>query len=169
MGEIRKAAPKGAAIFWDNAGRNEFEEILPVLADGARIVVMSGLHSRPVPPVGELYTRDISIHGFVISKASSSDLGAAARVINSLLAAGRLRTRIGATLPLRDAARAHRLQERPVARTVRGAASSFCHDRRAAAAGMPRRRAAYGRVPAVRRQGGRDDSRHIIDRRKNCA
>lgn len=111
MGEVRKAAPEGAAIFWDNAGRNEFEEILPVLADGGRIVVMSGQHGRPVLPIGALYTRDISIHGFVISKASSSDLGAAARVINSLLAAGRLRTRIGATLPLSDAARAHRLQE----------------------------------------------------------
>lgn len=108
---IRRAAPEGASIYWDNAGRNEFAEMFPVLADGARIVVMSGFQGRPVLPVGELYTRDISIHGFVISKASPGDLRAAAKVINTLLAADRLRTRVGVRLPLSEAARAHRLQE----------------------------------------------------------
>ncbi|HEX6468955.1 MAG TPA: hypothetical protein VF069_07635 [Streptosporangiaceae bacterium] len=49
--------------------------------------------------------------GFVISKASTADLAAAAATINTLLARGRLRTRIGATLPLTGAAEAHRLQE----------------------------------------------------------
>ena len=81
------------------------------LADGARIIVMAGLNSRPQVALGKLYTRDISIHGFVISNASVSDLADAATLINRLLSDGRLRSRIATTLPLADAAHAHRLQE----------------------------------------------------------
>lgn len=120
---LAEAAPEGVDLFWDNAGANDVEGVLPVLAHGARIIVMSGLDSRPTVPIGRLYTRDISIHGFAISNASVSDLDTAAALINRLLAAGRLRTRIGATLPLADAAQAHRLQAaqgagRPLGRVI---------------------------------------------------
>ncbi|MEV0183183.1 NADPH:quinone reductase [Streptomyces sp. NPDC050625] len=120
---IAEAAPEGVNLFWDNTGANDIEGMLPLLAQGARVIVMSGLNSRPTVPMGKLYTRDISIHGFAISNASVSDLADAAALINRLLAAGRLRTRIGATLPLAEAAQAHRLQsaqgaDRPKGRIV---------------------------------------------------
>ncbi|WP_329244699.1 NADPH:quinone reductase [Actinoallomurus sp. NBC_01490] len=111
MDRVGEAVPEGAAIFWDNTGRNDIEAALPVLADGARIIVMSGPGSRPILPVGEIYTRDVSVHGFVISKASVADLRSAAATINALLAADRLHARVGTTLPLTRAADAHRLQE----------------------------------------------------------
>lgn len=114
---IEDAAPDGIDLFWDNSGENRFDVSLPLMAHGGRVIVMSGLGSRPVLPVGELYPRDLSIRGFAISNASISDLKSAARTINSLLARGGLRTRVGATLPLAEAAEAHRLQE---SREVRG-------------------------------------------------
>ncbi|MDX3054298.1 NADPH:quinone reductase [Streptomyces sp. NE06-03E] len=110
MAAISEAAPEGVNLFWDNAGVNDIEGVLPVLAHGARIIVMSGLGSRPEVPLGSLYTRDISLRGFAISNASVSDLHHAAALINKLLATGRLRARIGATLPLSRAAQAHFLQ-----------------------------------------------------------
>lgn len=106
--QVRAAAPEGIDVWWDNSGHNDFSQCLPLMALGGRVVVMSGLRgSSPVLPVGALYTRDIRLHGFAISNASTADLAAAARAINHLLAAGQLRARIGARFRLADAARAH--------------------------------------------------------------
>lgn len=117
---IGKVTPEGVDLFWDNSGINDIEGMLPVLAQGARVVVMSGLNSRPEIPMGKLYTRDVSLHGFVISNASVSDLSDAATLINRLLAAGCLRTRISATLSLAEAAEAHRLQSAQGADRLKG-------------------------------------------------
>ncbi|MEU4232498.1 NADPH:quinone reductase [Nonomuraea sp. NPDC026600] len=117
---IQDATPDGVDIFWDNSGENHIEATLPLLAQGGRIIVMAGLRSRPILPAGELYLRDISIRGFVISNASISDLQSAATTINGLLARDGLRTRIGATLSLSEAAEAHRLQESRGPDRVRG-------------------------------------------------
>ena len=109
--KVRDAATEagGADMYWDTSGRNEIETMLPALADGGRVIVLAGMGGRPVLPIGDLYTRDLSISGFAISNASADDLRAAATTINALLAAGRLRARTAATLPLREAAEAHRL------------------------------------------------------------
>ncbi|WP_336216193.1 NADPH:quinone reductase [Nonomuraea sp. LPB2021202275-12-8] len=117
---IQDATPGGVDIFWDNSGENDIEATLPLLAQGGRVIVVAGLRSRPTLPAGELYLRDMSIRGFAISNASISDLRSAATTINGLLAADGLRTRIGATLPLSDAAEAHRLQESRGPHRVRG-------------------------------------------------
>ena len=106
--QVRAVAPEGIDVWWDNSGRNDFAQCLPLMAMGGRVVVMSGLRSNsPVLPVGALYTRDIRLHGFAISNASTGDLAAAARAINRLLAAGQLRARVGARFRLADAAEAH--------------------------------------------------------------
>lgn len=72
-------------------------------------------------PVERLYR--LPDDGFAISNASVRDLDEAAALINRLLAAGQLRSRIGATLSLDEAARAHQLQaargaDRPKGRIV---------------------------------------------------
>jgi len=64
-------------------------------------------------PTRELYQKDASVLGFVISNASIADLADAAGAINALLAERRLRGRIGTRLRLPDAARAHRMLEDP--------------------------------------------------------
>jgi NADPH:quinone reductase-like Zn-dependent oxidoreductase len=108
---IAEVAPFGFDVYWEQSGAPDFDMIVPMMAPRGRIVVIAGLTARAELPVGALYTRDISLHGFAISNASASDLARAARAINRELASGRLRGRVRQTLRLADAARAHQMQE----------------------------------------------------------
>ncbi len=110
-GAVRDLAPGGVDVLWDCSGHHDFETTVPLLARGGRVVLTAGLHVRAVLPVGAVYTRDISVRGFVISNASAAELAEAAEDINHELARGRLKGRIRATLPLAEAARAHRMLE----------------------------------------------------------
>lgn len=111
--QIRKAAPEGVNVWWDNSGRNHFVQCLPLLAKGGRAVIMAGLQgASPTLPVGAMYTRDITLHGFAISNASVSDLAAAAKTINRLLSTDKLKARIGASYSLAEAAQAHAAMSR---------------------------------------------------------
>jgi NADPH:quinone reductase-like Zn-dependent oxidoreductase len=116
-GLIREAAPGGVDLWFDTSGHHDFRSAVPLLRKGASIVLMAGLADEVPLPVGALYTRDVSVHGFAISNASIDDLSAAAVAVNRLLEAGRLAVRAGATLRLDAAEEAHRLQEE---RAVRG-------------------------------------------------
>ncbi|WP_213450422.1 NADPH:quinone reductase [Rhizomonospora bruguierae] len=108
---VLEHSPGGVDAYIDAAGRNDVAAAVPMLAKRGRIVVLAGLRTRPVLPVGELYLKDCSIHGFAISQATTAELADAARTINRLLAAGRLRPRKVAWLPLSEAAEAHRRAE----------------------------------------------------------
>ena len=114
---IAAAAPDGVDVYLDTSGRHNFDAIIPVLGHGARIVLMAALDARPVLPVGAVYTRDISLLGFVISNASVSELAEAAKLINPLLAQGILRIRVAEVMSLADAAQAHSMVE---SRQVKG-------------------------------------------------
>ncbi|GAA3942583.1 NADPH:quinone reductase [Microbacterium soli] len=109
--QIARAAPDGIDVWWDNSGRHDFSALLPRMRQGGRVILMAGMTARPVLPIGAVYTRDISLLGFAISNASVTDLADSARVVNSLLAAGRLRARVGATFHLDETAAAHRAME----------------------------------------------------------
>lgn len=103
--------PSGVDVFLECSTHYDFAQTLPLLAHGGRFVIIAGLGATPALPVGELYVRDASLRGFVISNASVTDLEAAAGAVNRGLATGVLTPRIGARLSLADAAEAHRLQE----------------------------------------------------------
>jgi 2-desacetyl-2-hydroxyethyl bacteriochlorophyllide A dehydrogenase len=108
---LRDAAAAGADVYWDTSGHQDLEAILPLLAKGARVIVTAAAHARPTLPVQAYYTRDISVRTFAISNASTSDLATAARIVNARLADGTLKARVGARLPLSEAADAHRRLE----------------------------------------------------------
>ncbi|MDN6298335.1 MAG: NADPH:quinone reductase [Halomonas sp.] len=106
--QVREAAPRGVNVWWDCSGRHDFSRCLPLLAVGGRVVIMAGLQgATPTLPVGAMYTREITLHGFAISNATVSDLSRAASSVNQLLSAGQLKARIGATYALAEAATAH--------------------------------------------------------------
>nr|WP_300047102.1 NADPH:quinone reductase [uncultured Nocardioides sp.] len=109
--QIAISAPDGVDVWWDNSGRNDLAQALPLMRQGGRVVVMAGMGSMPQFRAGDLYTRDLRILGFAISNASVPDLAQAARVINDLLSDDRLRVRTGSVLDLSRAREAHELME----------------------------------------------------------
>jgi NADPH2:quinone reductase len=75
------------------------------------MVLMAGRDARPEFPVGPFYVKECSLHGFVMFKATAEEMRAAAEQINTWLADGKLKANISVTLPLSEAAAAHRIQE----------------------------------------------------------
>ncbi|SDB93507.1 NADPH:quinone reductase [Raineyella antarctica] len=106
---VGHAAPEGIDIWWDTSGLPDVETVLPLVRVGGSVVVTAAMAARPALPVGALYTRDLTLHGFAMSNATVEDLAAAAQVINHFLATATLRGRVAAALPLAQAARAHRM------------------------------------------------------------
>lgn len=111
MAELAELAPSGFDIWWDASGHHDLVACLPLMRMRGTVVIMAGMGTPTELPVGALYTRDLSLVGFAISNASVSELAAAARDINQLLAQKRLRARVGLTLPLAEASDSHRMLE----------------------------------------------------------
>lgn len=108
---IAAAVPDGIDLFLETSRHYVFQHTLPLLRRGGRFVVITGIGATVPLPLEELYLRDASLRGFVISNATVSDLAAAATAINDGIARGLLRVRIGTRLRLEEAAQAHRLVE----------------------------------------------------------
>jgi hypothetical protein len=80
-------------------------------ASGGKIIVTAGV--EPQPPKTSLlpiFTRDISVIGFVISLATATELADAAQAINRQLASGGFTTKAD-IMPLDKTAEAHALVE----------------------------------------------------------
>jgi NADPH:quinone reductase-like Zn-dependent oxidoreductase len=99
-------APAGVDVFWDTSGHNDFALAARVVAPGGGVLVTAAVGESPIP-LPRLYTRDITVSGFVISRASVADLAASAAMINQMLTEQRLTARIADRLPLSHTALAH--------------------------------------------------------------
>jgi NADPH:quinone reductase-like Zn-dependent oxidoreductase len=104
---VAAAAPRGVDVWWDNSGRGDLGVPLTHLAHGGRLVVVAGMATKAEFTLGQLYLKDASLHGFVISNASVADLAEAARAINAVVAAGGLQVRPPRVRDLAEAAAAH--------------------------------------------------------------
>ncbi|GAA2739942.1 MULTISPECIES: NADPH:quinone reductase [Kitasatospora] len=109
---LRAACPDGVDVHLDTSGANDLTGAVELLAPRGRIVLLAGARSTPVLPAGQLYMKDGSIRGFVISHATSAELAEAAGAINRALLGGRLRPRVLERLPLSAAAETHLRLER---------------------------------------------------------
>ncbi|GAA3872604.1 zinc-binding dehydrogenase [Streptomyces sedi] len=110
-GAVARAAPGGAALVVDAAGRNDLAWAVEVLAPRGRLVLLAGGAGggdRPVLPVAAFYQRDLTVRGFVISRATVDELAEAAVGVNRLLSAGRLASRRTAVRPLSAIVEEHR-------------------------------------------------------------
>jgi NADPH2:quinone reductase len=108
---VKEAAPAGIDIWWETVREPDFERAVPLLAPGARIIVMAGREAKPVFPIGPFYTRDCSLHGYVMFNAKPEHQSECAADLNRWLSTGLIEPLIGAELPMSEAAAAHRLQE----------------------------------------------------------
>lgn len=108
---INEAAPNGVNVFLETSKHYDFAQTLPLLARGARFILITSMGSPVQLPLEQLYLRDASLRGYTISTATITDLAEAARAINDGIARGLLKVRISTQLPLDDSAQAHRLME----------------------------------------------------------
>lgn len=105
--KLAEAAPGGIDVFWDTSGHHDFSLATSLVRPGGRVLLTAAASQVAELPVAELYTRDVSIHAFVISRAHVEDLAAAAARINGLVAAGALTARISEIVPLAAATDVH--------------------------------------------------------------
>lgn len=109
--ELHSAAPDGVNVFWETLREPDFDLTVAALAERGRMILMAGRDARPEFPVGPFYVKGCSVHGFVMFKATPAEQQQCASDINHWLLSGRIKPVIDRTLPLSEAAEAHRLQE----------------------------------------------------------
>ena len=108
---IERMAPGGVDVWWETLREPDFQRTISHLNMRGRMILMAGRDAHPVFPVGPFYVKDCSIHGFAMFNASPEEQKQAADDINGWMSEGKLRPRIDRTMPLAEAAAAHRLQE----------------------------------------------------------
>lgn len=108
---VLELAPQGVNVFWETLREPDLDFVVATLAERGRMVVMAGRDARPEFPLGPFYVKGCSLHGFAMFKSTAAEQQNCASDINHWLATGRLRAVIDRTLPLSQAAEAHRLQE----------------------------------------------------------
>ena len=101
----------GVNIWFETQSEHDMLRIVDLTAKRGRIIVMAGRQSRPVFPVGPFYARDLSMFGFAMFNATPAEQRICAEDMDRWLHEKKLKPIIGKTLPLSDAAAAHRLQE----------------------------------------------------------
>jgi NADPH2:quinone reductase len=102
---------RGVDVWVETQREPDFDRTVALMAQRGRIVVMAGRQARPPFPVGPFYVKGLSLYGFAMFNASAAEQRHCAEDINRWLAQDKLRPLVGRTLPLSEAAAAHRLLE----------------------------------------------------------
>jgi len=102
---------QGVNVWYETLREPDFLRTVPLMARRGRIVVIAGRQAQPVFPLGPFYVNDLSLFGFAMFNATPQEQHRCADNINRWLAEKKLKALIGQTLPLSEAAAAHRLQE----------------------------------------------------------
>ena len=82
-----------------------------MLRPGGRILVTAGREPQPPTPLWPLYTRVVSVVGFVISLATTAELAGAARAINVRLGGAGFAMTVNDVLTLEKTGQAHAMVE----------------------------------------------------------
>jgi NADPH2:quinone reductase len=101
----------GVHVWYETLREPDFVRTVDLLAFRGRMIVMAGRQAQPIFPVGPFYTKDLTLYGFAMFRASPEEQRVCADDMNRWLQEGKLQPVIGVTLPLKEAAAAHRLQE----------------------------------------------------------
>lgn len=101
----------GIDIWWETQREPTFDRTVGLMKKRGRIILMAGRDARPEFPVGPFYVNDLRLIGFAMFNASPDEQRQCAEEINRWATSGQWMPLIGETLPLSEAAEAHRLQE----------------------------------------------------------
>jgi len=102
---------RGVNVWFETQREPDFLKTVPLMARRGRLVVIAGRQAQPVFPLGPFYVNDLSLFGFAMFNATPQEQRRCADDINRWLSEKKLHPMIGRTLPLSEAAAAHRLQE----------------------------------------------------------
>ncbi len=102
---------QGVNVWYETQREPDFVRSVELLAWRGRMVIMAGRQAQPIFPVGPFYTKDLSLFGFAMFKASPEEQRACAQDINRWLAEKKLHPIVGRTFRLSEAAAAHRFLE----------------------------------------------------------
>jgi NADPH2:quinone reductase len=104
-------ADQGVDIWYETQAEPNFQRSVELLASRGRMVIIAGRKAQPVFPLGQFRSKDLSLFGFSMFKATPEEQRECAKDINRWLSEKKLRAIVGKTFPLAEAAAAHRLQE----------------------------------------------------------
>jgi NADPH2:quinone reductase len=102
---------QGVNVWFETQREPDFIKTVDLLAWRGRMIIIAGRQAQPTFPVGPFYTKDLSLFGFAMFKATPRERQACALDINRWLADKKLRVIVGKVFPLREAAAAHRFLE----------------------------------------------------------
>jgi NADPH2:quinone reductase len=102
---------QGVNVWYETQREPDFQRTVELLAPRGRMVIIAGRQAQPVFPVGSFYTKDLSLFGFAMFKATPEEQRRCAEDINRWLAEKKLHPVIGRTFRLSEAAAAHRFLE----------------------------------------------------------
>lgn len=105
------SANGGLQVWYETQVPTNFDRTIGLMSPRGRIIVMAGRNARPEFPNGAFYVKDLRLFGFAMFNATPDEQRECAEAINSLATRGGWHPQIGRTLPLAEAAAAHRLQE----------------------------------------------------------
>lgn len=101
----------GLDLWWETQREPTLPRSISLMKKRGRIILMAGREARPEFPLGPFYVNDLRLVGFAMFNASPDEQRTSAEQMNRWAAAGLWKPLISATLPLAQAAAAHRLQE----------------------------------------------------------
>jgi NADPH2:quinone reductase len=102
---------KGVDVWYETQSEPDFQRSVELLASRGRMVIIAGRKAQPIYPLGPFRSKDLSLFGFSMFKATANEQRECAQEINRWLSEKKLRALIGKTFPLAEAAAAHRFQE----------------------------------------------------------
>ncbi|MBI3408406.1 MAG: NADPH:quinone reductase [Planctomycetes bacterium] len=102
---------QGVNVWYETQREPDFFKTMDLLAWRGRMIVMAGRQAQPLFPVGAFYTKDLSLFGFAMFKATPVEQRECANDINRWQSEKKLHVQIGRTFPLAEAAAAHRFLE----------------------------------------------------------
>jgi NADPH2:quinone reductase len=108
---LKTFTPDGVDVWFETLREQDLVQAVSHLRMRGRLILMAGRDARPVFPVGPFYVKDCKILGFAMFNAPPEEQRRAADDINTWMADGRLRAKIGRVMKLAETAAAHQLQE----------------------------------------------------------